>query len=463
MNIAFCLWPVVTLSLVYGLINIITSKNQTTTHTTSKRSFGIFSIIFTLIATELGGSVMLGTSQEAYTTGLFGLLYILGISIGLILLSVGFAAKMKAMNVACTIDIFSVKYHSPSIRFCASILSTITLCGLLIGQVLAAKTLLQSLGIGNELVFICFWSFALIYTILGGFQTAGITYRAQLVYIIAIFSGIFFYCIFKEPPSFFTSTILDKKLIFDTSTMDFATIFGSLVMPALYYITDQDFAQPFFEMKGRSMRMISALGASVFMIIFSLVPIYFGLKAKTLNLTIPSDASPLIPVLSILTNEVIVILAVCGIIAALIATIDSYLWCISYSITYDFNALFKNSNPTQLSNVLTFIIGITVLAASYGVNSSVVQIIISSYELYDSCLMVPLLMSYFKTDLKKGSAIGSILFGLFGFIFFRVVTVSFSGQIASLALSFIGYFLGGYIEHFLRKISAFKSSSPCSV
>jgi SSS family solute:Na+ symporter len=428
-----------------------------------RRSFGIGSIVFTLIATELGGSVMLGTAQEAYTAGLFGLLYIIGISIGLILLSVGFSKKMQEMNVSSTLDVFSVKYHSPSIRVCASILSTLTVGGLLIGQILAAKALIQSLGISNEYIFLLFLGLALAYTLLGGFSTATITYRAQLIYIILIFTGIFLYCVTKESPSFLTNHILDKALIFDSSSLDFSTIFASLVMPALYYITDQDFAKPFFDIPGKRRRIITALSASLFMIIFSLVPIYFGLKAKTMNLNLPDGTSPLIPVLTMLTNEAVVILAVCGIAAALIATIDSYLWCISYSITNDFRILFKNPDNPKITKIITAILGLIALGSSYAVNTGVVQTIISSYELYDSCLMVPLLMSYFKTDLRKGSAIGAICFGLFGFIFFRVVATPYSGEIASLVLSFAGYFIGGYIDNLLQKMKTIRNSRHCSV
>lgn len=428
-----------------------------------RRSFGLGSIIFTLIATELGGSVMMGTAQEAYTAGLYGLLYIVGISIGLILLSVGFSNKMQEMNVATTLDVFSVKYHSPSIRMCASVLSTMTVGGLLIGQILATKALIQSLGIANEYIFILFLILALAYTLLGGFSTAGITYRTQLVYIIFVFTGIFLYCLYKESPSFFTAQILHKELIFNSSSLSFSTIFASLVMPALYYITDQDFAQPFFEIRSKRRRIITALSASLFMIVFSLVPIYFGLKAKMMNLSLPDETSPLIPVLTLLTNEVVVILAVCGIAAALIATIDSYLWCISYSITNDFGNLFKNADNPNVTKVITAILGIIAVASSYAVNTGMVQTIISSYELYDSCLMVPLLMSYFKTDLRKGSAIGAMCFGLFGFIFFRIVPTSYSGEIISLLLSLAGYFIGGYLEGFIQKMKTIRNSRHCSV
>lgn len=463
MNITTYVWPLVAVSLVYGFISLLGSYSATARRI-FRRSFGLASIIFTLIATELGGSVMLGTAQEAYTTGLYGLLYIIGISIGLILLSLGFASKMQNMNLDSTLDVFAVKYNSPSIRLCACILSIMTVGGLLIGQILAAKALIQSLGISNEYIFIFFLVLALAYTILGGFSVAGITYRAQLIYIIFIFTGIFIYCLFKEAPSFISTELLHKELLLDHSSMNFSTIFASLVMPALYYITDQEFALPFFDIKSKRMRIITALCASIFMITFSLVPIYLGIKAKTMNLNLPEGTSPLIPVLTMLTNEFIVILAVCGIAAALIATIDSYLWSMSYSITSEIAPyLKKDSQDHTISKTITFLLGIIALIASYGVNTGVVQTIISSYELYDSCLMVPLLMSYFKTDLRKGSAIGAICFGLFGFIFFRLVPIPYSGEIVSLILSLAGFLIGGFVEGLIQKFKAIRRSRHCSV
>ena len=70
-------------------------------------------------------------------------------------------------------------------------------------------------------------------------------------------------------------------------------------MPALYYITDQEFARPLFNITSKTTAAVSAIGASLFMLVFSLVPIYFGIKAKAINLTVAEGMSPLIPVLKI--------------------------------------------------------------------------------------------------------------------------------------------------------------------
>ena len=462
MNVALCVSSLLVASLVYGIFNAISIKKDQSAALINK-GFGFVSIVFALIALELGGSMMLGTCEEAYSTGLYGLLYVVGISIGFLLLGFGFATRMKAMNVESTIDLFEIKYRSPLIRICASILSLLTICGLLIGQMVAAKSLIHALGIQNDLIFIVISLAVIIYAVFGGLAAAGVTYRAQLIYTVILFGGIFGFCLLKEPPSFFTNVFLNQNL-FPQNSLSFSGVFVSLVMPALYYITDQEFARPFFNITNKTTAAFSAIGASLFMLFFSLVPIYFGIKAKALNLAVADGMSPLIPVLKLLTNDAVVILAVLGMAAALIAMIDYYLWSVSLSITDELRLAFKEMGESpRLDKSIVVLVGIVATIGTFCTTSNAIQVLLYSYDLYDSCLIVPLLMSYFQSDLKKGSAIGAILFGLSGFIIFHVFPIPISGQIASLALSFIGFYCGGVAENAIRRIQSMRRSRTCSV
>ena len=462
MNFGICISSVVVASVVYGIFNVVSQKKQQTS-AYLKKSISFFSVVFALIALELGGSMMLGTCEEAYSSGIYGLLYVMGISIGFLLLGFGFASKMKAMNVASTLDLFEIKYKSPLIRTSASMLSIITVWGLLIGQITATRSLIHALGISSDYIFSAVFAGIVLYAVLGGLHAAGITYQAQLIYTIVVFGAIFAFCVFKEPPSFFNQLFVTQEIL-NKNTLSFSSVFISLVMPALYYITDQEFAKPLFNITNKTCAAASALGASIFMILFSLVPIYFGIKAKMLNLTIAEGMSPLIPVLRVLTNDIVVILAVCGMAAALIAMIDYYLWSISLSISHEIRLAFKTVPESALfDKIMVFLVGIIAMIGTFCTSSSAIQILLYSYELYDCCLIVPLLMSYFQSDLKKGSAIGAILAGLTSFLFFHFYPMPFSGQVASFALSFLGFYVGGWIELGIRKIQTIRRSRTCSV
>src|SRR5205823_1869419 len=99
------------------------------------RKLGILPVTFALLATQIGGGMLLGTAQDAYTIGLFGMVYNVGMVIGFLLLGTGIAGRMRALNVATTAELFETRYHSRTLKKCASLLSVLTLCGIFVSQI----------------------------------------------------------------------------------------------------------------------------------------------------------------------------------------------------------------------------------------------------------------------------------------------------------------------------------------
>ncbi|MCA9770300.1 sodium:solute symporter family protein [Candidatus Dependentiae bacterium] len=436
------------LSIIYLLLGYFASRNIKTTNDyfLAGRDLGIASVTFTLIATQLGGGMLLGTSQEAHSVGLYGILYTLGMGFGFLILGLGFAQKLRSLNVATTAELFETRYGSPILKKFASILSIVTLCGILIAQIVAVKGLLVGLGITNEFLFIAFWVFVILYTMLGGLKAVVITDIFQVLYIIFLFGFIFLYSLWQEPSNFFTlANIGQAQSMFGTTAITMSSFTGTLLMPALFSLIEQDLAQRFFAARTTRIAAISALLSSCFLLLFSLVPIYFGMKAQLLGITLPDSASPLLPVIEFLTNNIISSLALCGVIAAITSTADSLLCAISSNIAQDFDFPFiDNKNKLWLSQAITLITGCVAVAASYFVPQNIISILIGSYEVSVSCLLVPLLFCYFKTRVKKQAAVGAIVFGLAGFVLFRILPLpqSIPRELATLALSVIGYLIG---------------------
>ena len=162
-----------------------------------------------------------------------------------------------------------------------------------------------------------------------------------------------------------------------------------------------------------------------------------------MNLSIPAGSSPLMPVIGALTNEFVLILAVCGIIAAITSTADSLLCAMSSNIaqTFDFDWT-GIKNRVRLSQIVTLIAGISALGASYLVPPNIITILIESYALSVNCLLVPLLFAYYRTDVKKSGAIGAIACGLAGFIFIPFWYTTLPKELLPLVLSFIGFIIG---------------------
>ncbi|MFC1841897.1 sodium:solute symporter [Candidatus Dependentiae bacterium] len=431
----------------YFLLALYVSRKikTTTDYFLAGRNLGFFYVTLTLVATQIGGGMLLGTSQEAYNVGLYGIMYTIGMSFGFLLLGLGFASKLQSLNVSTTAALFETKYNSPFLKKIASLLSIATMFGILVGQVVASRALLEGIGVTNELIFLGFWAFIITYTILGGLKAVAITDSAQVIFVILVFGGIFLYALSGEPTSFFSfASLANIQSMFPPETITLTKLTGIALMPALFSLIEQDLAQRFFASRTKKIAAFSAITASAFLLMFSLVPIYFGMKAKMLGMTF--SGSPLLPYLAQITNEFVLILAICGIIAAIMSTGDSLLCAVSSNLSLDFDFSFTGiTNKLRLSKIITFIIGIGAIAASYLVSKNIISILVGSYEISVSCLLVPLLVSYFRSNLNKNAAIGSIIFGLTGFILFRLYPIAFPKEIVSIGLSILGYVLFNFL------------------
>lgn len=450
MNIPLFLTVFAALTIFYFFIGLYAAKNikTNTDFFLASRDLGLFPVMFTLIATQLGGGMLLGTSQESYSIGLWGVLYTIGMSLGFLILGLGFAAKLRSLNVATTAELFQTKYNSPTLKKVASLLSIATMCGILIAQIIASRSLLNGLGITNEVIFLSFWAFVILYTMMGGLKAVVVIDVAQVWVIILVFGAIFLYTLLGESASFFSlDSIALMQSNFSMTGITTSTLIATIMLPALFSLIEQDLAQRFFAARTQRIATLAAIGSSLFLLIFSLIPIYFGMKARMLNVSLAPGASPLVPVIELLTNEYVVILAVCGIIAAITSTADSLLCAVSSNVAQDFDFSFLGiKNQLRVSQLVTLITGIIALIASYLVSQNIISLLIASYEISVSCLLVPLLFAYFAKNLKKNAAIGAIIGGLVGFIFFRFYPIVLPKEIAALVASLIGYYIGRNIN-----------------
>lgn len=430
--------------LVFGFIS---SRTVTSTkdYFLAGRDLGIFPITFTLVATQLGGGMLLGTSQEAYSSGLFGILYTLGITCGFLLLGFGLAARLQSLNIATTAQLFETHYGSATLKKIASLLSVATLCGLLIAQIVASKSVITALGIQPEVPFLALWLFIIFYTMLGGLKTVIFMDICQVIFILVVFGAIFAYQLWAQPGiPLSIATLFAKHDAFGPVVFNNSMFSATLLMPALFALIEQDLAQRFFAARTMRVATISALLASLCITLFALIPIYLGMKAKLMGLALStSQASPLVMIISATMNHYVLVAALCGIVAAITSTADSLLCAISSNLAQDFSFHLPGiKNKLTRSKVITLTVGLIALWASYRIPASVITILVSSYELSVSCLLIPLLFAYGRRSATKQAALGGIICGLAGFVIFRIWPIAFPKEIASLALSLLGFLIG---------------------
>jgi SSS family solute:Na+ symporter len=216
-------------------------------------------------------------------------------------------------------------------------------------------------------------------------------------------------------------------------------------MPALFSLIEQDLAQRFFAARTQRIATLSALCSCIFLILFALIPIYFGMQAKLLGVIVPAGISPLIPTIELLTNELMVIFCLCAIIAAITSTADSLLCAISSNAAQDFEVPLMGNALTQ-SKLITLIVGIGALAASYFVPQNIITILIDSYAISVSCLLVPLTWAYFKETVSKKAAVISIISGLIAFIIMPLWQTNMPTVLIPVIVSAIGYMIGDRLD-----------------
>ncbi len=451
MNESILFYATITLfGIIYIVLALIPRKQikNKTDYFLAGRNLGVFKATCTLIATQLGAGLLLGTSQEAYSMGLYGLLFTVGISSGLIILGCGLAGKLRTLNIVTTTQIFEKKYHSPFLRKIASLLVTFTLCGILVGNIVASKLLLTSLGFQSDFFFLLFWLFIIIYTVIGGLHAVVLTDLFQVSFIVLVFGGVTIYSLFTSPYHFFPfDALATMQQQFSGHIPHISKLLIILVMPALFALFEQDLAQIFFASRTKTVATITAIITTLFMLTFGLIPIYFGMQAKLMGITTTAHASPLIPVVRTIAGSIMAIMVASGILAAIASTADALLCAIGANITQDFSLSFLRLSPLVESKATTFFMGIIVLGASYLMPTDIISILVSSYEIPVSCLLIPILFAYFAKHVKRYAGIGSVIGGAIGFIIFHfIISVPFD-SLYTLLISLAGFFIG----HLLQK------------
>lgn len=449
MSITLFLILLFSLTSLYFIIGLITSRKVTTVddYFLANRQVGILPLTFTLVATQLGSGLLLGTATRAYNIGLWGILYTIGISIGFLILGFGFAAKLQSLNISTTAEIFETRYHSYKLKLFASLVSIISLWGILIAQIIASHQLFLSCGIQDPRWLICFWTMLIGYTMLGGLRSVIIIDTLQVIFILTIFSLVFYYALPADGASSFTWPMLMKmQNYYFTKKYVLSSLLPVVFSSALFSLIEQDLAQKFFAAKSAWTATIAAFLSSIIITLFACIPLYFGIFAKIKNITVPAGVSPLLPFLEKISSELVYALIICALIAAIASTADSLLCAISSHIAQDFSKMLPSSRKLLVSKIITLLTGAAALVVSFYMTNDIISILEQSYRFSISCLFIPTIIAYFTPNLLQGAALVSIAFGSISFIGVQLfLPHSILQDLIPLALSLLGYIIGAIL------------------
>lgn len=405
------------------------------------RNLGFFTLALTLLATQLGGGLMQGASEEAFSKGWIVLFYPAGMCLGFLALALGFGARLRSLGLSTVAELFEKVYGSPVVRKIASVISILTMFAVLVGQGVAARKFFGSLGYDTPFLYIGFWSLIIVYTVIGGLKAVVNTDVIKAIYILLVLVGVAVAAQFG-----LTQAMVTMPTFVPSSTGTIPWV-AWLLMPLLFMVFEQDMAQRCFAAKSAKSVTLAGILASVLLFGSSLFSVYFGIQAAKLGIDPNAGKSVLFEAIIQLTSPVVSTFFSVAFVMIILSTADSLLCSVASNLAIDFSfgkerielsKKLKGKRQVVISQALTLIVGLAAMTCSFFFDR-VLPLLLQGYEFSVVTMFFPVTMALFLKRPRIGAAIASISMGAFGFFLFRIWEVPFPKEVISLALSFVGY------------------------
>jgi SSS family solute:Na+ symporter len=377
-----------------------------------------------LVATAIGGSATVGMAGLGFKQGLTGAWWLLVGSIGLVILGVFFARKVRGAALY-TLPELVEKQYDRRMSLAASILIVIAWVGVVAGQIVAAGTVLSILGIGSvDFWMTVFTIVCVAYAILGGqfsiirtdvFQ-AGILFLGIFAALALVFSQVGGLDGLKAslPPSYFS---------FPTSPeFDWKMLLSLLILVGATYVVGPDMYSRLFCAKGEKTAQQSAVLSAFLFIPLAFAIVFVGMAAKVLYPEIAAEGAFPQVIINVLSPGLSgLILA--ALVAALMSSADTCLLTQGVILTED---IIKRVHPalderkTVLLTRLSLIgLGLAALGLALALKG-VISSLLFAYTIFTCGLVVPVVAGFYKEKLKVtprgalAALIGGGVIGLLG-------------------------------------------------
>ena len=357
-----------------------------------------------LLATIVGGSATVGMAGLGFTQGLTGVWWLLVGSVGLVVLGLFFAGKVRKFGLY-TLPQLVGKQYDKRIALAASILVVVSWIGVIAGQIVASGTILSVLGMGSPVMWMVVFSAIFVtYTLLGG-QYAVI--RTDVLQVGVIFAGIFGGLALLLTRlggwSGLQASLSPGQFAFPLSAQ-----FGGyelvslLLLVGLTYVVGPDMYSRLFSAKDIKTARVSVFWAALLIIPFAFGITLIGMGASALFPNIsPEQAFPTV------INEVLpsflgyIVLA--ALLCAVMSSADTCLLTASTILTVDIVGHFKPSLSQEkilsLSRWGIVVLGLCSLLLALTLKG-VISALLFAYTVYTCGLILPVIAGFYKSWLK---------------------------------------------------------------
>lgn len=386
-----------------GLFSRIKAKEADDFYVAGRKGSTLF-ITGSLLATIIGGSAVMVTTRLGFTQGLTGLWWLLAGSIGLVILGVFLAAKVRNYGLYTLPELVEKQYNGQA-ALIASVLIVVAWTGVIGAQIIAAGSIMDALGIGNAQIWMVVFSLVFVgYTILGG-QHAII--RTDSFQTLIIFIGIIIAAVAVAgklgDAGGITGAFTSDKVSFPLSAQ-----FGGydllkyLLVVGLTYVVGPDMYSRMFSAKDSGTARKSALWTAGLIIPAALALVFIGMGASVLYPDIAAgQAFPVVinDILPPIAGGIVLAALLCAFMSSADTTLITAGTIFSLDIVAKYKPGFDKKKLLNVSRWGIVIIGvISLLLALY--LRDIVDSIMFAYTIYTGGLILPVLAGFYGDKLK---------------------------------------------------------------
>jgi SSS family solute:Na+ symporter len=413
-------------------------------------------IVGSLLATIIGGSATVGMAGLGFQRGLTGAWWLLAGSIGLIVLGVFFARKVRKFALYTLPELIEKQYDR-RMAFASSILIVIAWTGVIAAQIIAAGKIMGILGMGDPTLWMVIFSFVFItYTVLGGQYSV---IRTDLFQSIVIFGGIF------AGLGLLLSRLggwdgLQSALPADMFSFPTGSQFGGadlaslLLVVGLTYVVGPDMYSRIFCARDDATARSSTFWAAGLMIPIAFAVTLIGMGAAALFPDIAAEqALPMVisEVFSPLLGGIVLAALLCAMMSSADTTLLSASTILTVDIIGGLRAKSGSKNILPRSRWLIILLGIVALAVAL-LLKGIISALLFAYTVYTCGVILPVIAGFFRKQLKvtaTGALAALIGGGALGIVS-KLVSVKYL-DLGALALSAVLLFLVSFIDSRMKR------------
>jgi SSS family solute:Na+ symporter len=376
-------------------------------------------LIGTFCATIVGASSTIGMAGLGFSSGLAGAWWMLSGTIGLLVLSLFLAEKVRSRGLYTLPELVG-SFYGQRVRTAASLLIAVSWVGVIAVQISAAGNVLSAVFGGSGTLFMIACSLVFIlYTAHGG-QSSVI--RTDLVQFLVIITGmtIMFFAALDQQGA---GPILSSS--FPTSSqMGGWDVLSMIIVVGSAYLVGPDIYSRLLSASSPKQARISAIFAAIILIPLALLITSLGVFCRSIYPSVhPEEA--IVSLMTGLLSPGLAGLVAAALLAAFMSSADTSLMTVTSIITFD---IYKKARPEagaahlmKISRMAVVLIGCCALLLAISL-PGIIKTLLIAYTVFTSGLLLPTVAGFYKERL--GLTSGGALCALVG----GGVTAIFLGQ-----------------------------------